>query len=103
MIVRLVMSLRSATPRPVQTSGADNVLSGYSLTSWTDGDGVPLGTVYAIGQDADGYLWIGTDAGLLRFDGVRFTPWEEIGDTPLPKSPVSALWVARDGSLWVGF
>src|SRR6185503_14213664 len=82
---------------------ADQPLTGYSLTSWTDGDGVPLGTVYAIGQDADGYLWIGADAGLLRFDGLRFTHWDVLSDDALPKSSVSALCVARDGSLWVGF
>ena len=64
---------------------------------------VPLGTVYAIGQDADGYLWIGADAGLLRFDGLRFTHWDVLSDDTLPKSSVSALCVARDGSLWVGF
>jgi signal transduction histidine kinase/ligand-binding sensor domain-containing protein len=80
----------------------DNLLTGYSLTSWTHGDGVPLGTVHAIGQDRDGYLWIGTDAGLLRFDGLRFTPWETISESPLPSAPVSALCISRDGSLWVG-
>ncbi len=79
-----------------------NLLSGYALTSWSDGDGVPLGTVYAIGQDGDGYLWIGADAGLLRFDGVRFNPWDGSGDA-LPRASVSALCVARDGSLWIGF
>src|SRR5262249_48250652 len=81
----------------------DKLLTGYSLTSWTHGDGVPLGTVYAIGQDRDGYLWIGSDAGLLRFDGLRFTPWETISETPLPNAPVSALCIAHDGSLWIGF
>jgi signal transduction histidine kinase/ligand-binding sensor domain-containing protein len=86
-----------------RADGVDNLLSGYSLTSWTDGDGVPLGTVYAIGQDRDGYLWIGTDAGLLRFDGVRFTAWDGAGEGTLPKSPASALCIARDGTLWVGF
>ena len=73
------------------------------MTSWTEGDGVPLGAVYSIGQDHDGYIWIATDAGLLRFDGVRFTAWDSIGDAPLPKSSASALWVARDGTFWVGF
>ena len=80
------MRLRQTTSSP-----------GHALTSWTDGDGVPLGTVYSIGQDHDGYLWIATDAGLFRFDGVRFTPWDSIGETPLPRTPVSALWLARDG------
>ncbi|MEO8256302.1 MAG: two-component regulator propeller domain-containing protein [Acidobacteriota bacterium] len=82
---------------------ADQPLTGYSLTSWTDGDGVPLGTVYTMGQDADGYLWIGADAGLLRFDGLRFTHWDVLSDDALPRSSVTALCVARDGSLWVGF
>jgi len=80
-----------------------DLLSGFALTSWTDGDGIPLGTVYAIGQDRDNYLWIGTDAGLLRFDGVRFTPWDQAHDPAMPRAPVTALWVARDDTLWVGF
>jgi signal transduction histidine kinase/ligand-binding sensor domain-containing protein len=45
---------------------------------------------------------VGSDAGLFRFDGSRFTAWAEIGDTPLPAGPVTALRVDRDGSLWVG-
>lgn len=101
-LVAWLICLLAAAARPARAFEPDNVLSGYSLTSWTDGDGVPLGTVYAIGQDRAGYLWIGADAGLLRFDGVRFTPWEAIGDAPLPAAPVSALWVARDGTLWIG-
>ena len=63
--------LLAARPQDAQASAPDHLLTGYVLTSWTDGDGVPLGTVYAIGQDLDGYLWLGTDAGLLRFDRVE--------------------------------
>src|SRR5215211_953593 len=102
-LVSLVVALLIPAALPTRAAEADNVLSGYSLTSWTDGDGVPLGTVYAVGQDADGYLWIGADAGLLRFDGLRFTHWDVLSDDTLPKSSVSALCVGRDGSLWVGF
>ena len=97
------LALAAGLSARVGAARADQPLTGYSLTSWTDGDGVPLGTVYAIGQDADGYLWIGADAGLLRFDGLRFTHWDVLSDDTLPKSSVSALCVARDGSLWVGF
>lgn len=93
----------AAGSSPAGAAKADQPLTGYSLTSWTDGDGVPLGTVYAIGQDADGYLWIGADAGLLRFDGLRFTHWDVLSDDALPKSSVSALCIGRDGSLWAGF
>ena len=79
------------------------VLTRYSIASWTDEDGRPLGPVYAIAQDFDGYLWIGTDAGLVRFDGWRLARWETISSARLPSSPVSALFVAHDGALWVGF
>jgi signal transduction histidine kinase/ligand-binding sensor domain-containing protein len=101
LLLGVVSSLGAVSS--AQAAESDNLLTGYALTSWTDGDGRPLGTVYAIAQDRDGYLWIGAEAGLLRFDGVRFTPWEALSDTPLPSLPASALCVAKDGSLWVGF
>lgn len=100
--VPLALWLLILAAQPVHAAESDNLLSGYSLTSWTDGDGDPLGTVYVIRQDRDGYLWIGADAGLIRFDGVRFTPWNTLSETRLPPAPASALWVAKDGSLWVG-
>ena len=79
------------------------VLTGYSIVSWSDEDGRPLGSVYAIAQDLEGYLWVGTDAGLVRFDGWRLARWETISAARLPSSPVSALFVSHDGILWVGF
>src|SRR5438045_1536162 len=88
----------------VVLSGADtDRFDGYSVLSWTDGDGRPLGNVYAIAQTADGYLWIGSDSGLLRFDGARFTQWESLSTTSLPKVAVTALSASPDGTLWVGF
>jgi signal transduction histidine kinase/ligand-binding sensor domain-containing protein len=80
----------------------DSLLTGYSLTSWNEGDGHPLGSVYAMVQDPQGYLWLGTDAGLFRFDGSRFTAWNAIGDAPLPAAPVRALCVTSRGSVLVG-
>lgn len=80
-----------------------NVLTGYALSSWTEGDGRSLGGVSAIVQDLSGYLWLGTNIGLVRFDGWRFTRWETISRAPLPRSPIVALSAARDGTLWIGF
>src|SRR4249919_1289630 len=82
-LLMLGASLTAGLSGQVGAATIDQPLTGYSLTSWTDGDGVPLGTVYAIGQDADGYLWIGADAGLLRFDGLRFTHWDVLSDADL--------------------
>ncbi len=44
----------------------------YSLETWDERHGLPSGRVWAIAQDSVGYLWLGTEAGLVRFDGVRF-------------------------------
>jgi ligand-binding sensor domain-containing protein len=76
----------------------------YRITSWVGGDGITLGEVRSIVQDGDGYLWMGTDAGLVRFDGSRFTTVNLVsGDTPLPAAPTRAVYLARDGSFWVGY
>ncbi len=79
-----------------------NVLTDYQVSGWNQKDGLPPGAVSALAQDAEGYLWVGTESGLLRFDGVRFTPPAALSDVPLLKRPVRALLIARDGSLWVG-
>jgi len=56
-----------------------------------------------IAQAKDGYIWIGTAAGLLRFDGVRFTLWEPPkGGPTLPSANIISLLPSKDGSLWIG-
>jgi len=76
-VIALLLAAATATVRAAPRHGDnDPALRGYSLTSWTDGDGRPLGAVYAIAQHHDGYLWIGAESGLLRFDGSRFLAWE---------------------------
>ena len=56
----------------------------------------------AITQTSDGYLWIGTEGGLVRFDGVRFVPWTAPPGKQLPSTRVHSLLGASDGSLWIG-
>jgi ligand-binding sensor domain-containing protein len=77
-------------------------ISQYAHTAWRIQDGVFRGAPHAITQTTDGYLWIGTQAGLLRFDGVRFVPWTPPDGQHLPSSNVISLLGARDGSLWIG-
>ena len=75
----------------------------YSLTSWSKKDGLPSSAVYAAAEDPDGYLWLATETGVVRFDGARFTPWESLDRPTLPRRPARALCVARDGALWIGY
>jgi streptogramin lyase len=75
----------------------------YVLSAWATEKGLPPGDVFAVAQDIDGYLWLGTPNGLIRFDGSRFTPWSRLSpESPLPSGPVHAIVGSADGSLWVG-
>jgi len=76
----------------------------YVLSAWATEKGLPPGDVFAIAQDVDGFLWLGTPNGLIRFDGSRFTPWTASSpENALPNGPVHAIVGSADGSLWVGF
>src|SRR5262249_28605296 len=77
-------------------------ISQYAHTAWTVRDGFFKGAIHAIAQTPDGYLWLGTESGLLRFDGVQPTAWEAPQNQPLPSSQIWSLLAARDGTLWIG-
>ena len=74
----------------------------YAHTAWRNRDGFSKGTIYSIAQTADGCIWLGTENGLLRFDGVRTVPWRASSDQSLPSDKVIAVLAARDGTLWIG-
>jgi len=69
-------------------------------TSWTEKDGAPPG-ISALAQTTDGYLWLGTDAGLFRFDGLRFVRFEPQAGESLPSVRIFRLLATRDGALWI--
>jgi len=77
-------------------------VSQYAHSSWRVQDGAFRGAPIAIAQTTDGYLWIGTDLGLVRFDGVRFVPWSPPSGKRLLDPRVFSLLAAHDGSLWIG-
>src|SRR5260370_38486390 len=77
-------------------------LTEYTHTVWTHKDGIPSAFIYSMAQTQDGYLWLATTDGLVRFDGVRFVHWRpKTGHTAL-LGVVRSLCAVRDGSLWIG-
>jgi len=80
----------------------DRYISQYRHSAWRMKDGLLRGEPNVITQTPDGYIWIGTAAGLIRFDGVRLVPWEPPDGNQLPSPNIRALLAARDGSLWIG-
>jgi signal transduction histidine kinase/ligand-binding sensor domain-containing protein len=83
-------------------SDPDKPLTEYTHTVWTHKDGLPSAFIYSMAQTQDGYLWLATTDGLLRFDGLRFVHWRpKTGYTEL-LGVVRSLCAAPDGSLWIG-
>jgi signal transduction histidine kinase/ligand-binding sensor domain-containing protein len=94
--------LMSATTAPAQSERA--LLTDYRMTAWTGGDGITLGSVRSLAQDDRGYIWLASDAGLVRFDGFTFSATDFLNSaTGLPQTPARVVYVARDKSLWVGY
>jgi signal transduction histidine kinase/ligand-binding sensor domain-containing protein len=88
-----VNSLRALDP--------DRRISQYGHTAWRMQDGL-IDSPVAIAQTTDGYIWIATRAGLVRFDGVSFDLWSPPKGQSLPSKGLSFLLGTGDGSLWIG-
>src|SRR5262245_15203 len=99
-VIRFCLLLTCPPPASALDPSLD--ISQYAHTAWKIREGFPKGSVYAIAQTPDGYLWLGTEVGLFRFDGVRSVSFESLTNQRLPSNRVSALLVARDGTLWIG-
>src|SRR5687768_1504386 len=63
----------------------------YTLSTWQTEDGLPQNTVQTITQTKDGYLWVGTQEGLVRFDGLQFTVFDRRNTPSLPHNMISTL------------
>lgn len=85
----------------VGSSGADEATGRLIRRWWTSEAGLPQNTVQALAQTGDGYLWVGTQEGLARFDGMSFTQPESSSPGWLTEN-ITALHTARDGGLWIG-
>ncbi len=87
------------SPRLCNALDPEAIPSQYLYASWQDQ--LPQNTVQAILQTRDGYLWLGTQGGLVRFDGIRFVEIPLAGEEAMAVD-VRALFEGADGTLWVG-
>jgi signal transduction histidine kinase/ligand-binding sensor domain-containing protein len=74
----------------------------YRFDNWTTDNGLPQNTVRSILQTRDGYLWLTTFDGLVRFDGVRFTIFDKSNTRGLRTNRFTSLYEDKDGTLWAG-
>ena len=99
----LTAALVALIPSSIRALDPSRAIPQYAHTAWRNRDGYFASAPSAIAQTKDGYIWIGTEGGLLRFDGVSFTQWTPPKGQPLlPTATVVSLSGSRDGSLWIG-
>ena len=100
LLLSFAFLLLLLAPAPAAAVDPERHISQYGHTAWRVYDGA-IPNFNAITQTTDGYIWLGTQDGLMRFDGVRFSLWRSADGKPLIKV-FTALLGASDGSLWIG-
>jgi ligand-binding sensor domain-containing protein len=96
----IAMGILLACCRCVWALNPSLSINRYAHTAWTARESFFKGAINAIAQTPDGYL--GTQFGLLRFDGLRSVPWQPPAGEHLPSSFIQSLLATRDGRLWIG-
>lgn len=91
-----------APPSALPSLDPERAITQHAHDVWQRAQGLPQNGVAAIAQTADGYLWVGTEEGLARFDGVTFTAFDRRNVPALASNNISTLLAARDGTLWIG-
>jgi signal transduction histidine kinase/ligand-binding sensor domain-containing protein len=74
----------------------------YHVQSWTTEHGLPQNVVGSVQQTRDGYIWLATPDGLVRFDGVRFTVFDRSNSLGIRSNRFNVLYEAADGAIWAG-
>ncbi|HET7649629.1 MAG TPA: diguanylate cyclase [Gammaproteobacteria bacterium] len=92
----------SLLPHAASALAPDERFHDYAKTTWSLEQGLPQITVSAIAQDSDGYIWLGTQAGLARFDGIEFRSYSPANTPEIPGEQIQTLLLAKDGTLWIG-
>ena len=85
-----------------QALKADKAFGHYVLDSWSIQDGLPQISALSLAQDRTGYVWVGTQSGLARFDGVRFVTYTPEDTPALAGIWIRSLFADREGRLWIG-
>jgi signal transduction histidine kinase/ligand-binding sensor domain-containing protein len=96
----LMLAVALLVAVPAGDSISTRPIHQFAHRTWTAQDGAPT-EIRLLAQTGDGYLWLGTVSGLVRFDGVRFVPFQPRANDTLPAAAVRALNAGRDGTLWV--
>lgn len=106
-LAQVVLTLLSIAPltepaaaKPFRLDPA-RPMTQYVTAAWRDSSGLPADSIAGLAQTPDGYLWIATEHGLVRFDGVRFTTFTRQNTPALLTNDIFSLFVSKNGTLWI--
>jgi ligand-binding sensor domain-containing protein/signal transduction histidine kinase len=98
----LALVVTLLVPCPVAGQDASTIAGSFIRQAWGSAQGLPQNSVTAILQTRDGYLWLGTFGGLVRFDGRAFTVFDSTNTPGLSSARIVSLYEDRSGLLWIG-
>ena len=101
-LAAVALAAAGALAAPALALDPGRAVTQYELDVWKSEQGLPLDGVDAILRTRDGYLWLGTQLGLARFDGVRFEVFDRARFPEIPDNVVNVLLEDGSGALWVG-
>ncbi|HEX4228749.1 MAG TPA: two-component regulator propeller domain-containing protein [Bryobacteraceae bacterium] len=99
--IALALLLSGAVPRQSFALDPNRTLTQYVHRIWGQDEGLIQPTIYSILQTSNGFLWLGTQDRLIRFDGIRFHEFSEFNDSQFEHSLIRSLFEDRDGNLWI--
>jgi ligand-binding sensor domain-containing protein/signal transduction histidine kinase/CheY-like chemotaxis protein len=102
LVSRLIFLIALAAPTVSFALDAGKSLTQYRHNTWTTDQGLPQNSVVSIVQTRDGYLWMGSELGLVRFDGSHFENFNQANTPALRSNYIYALLEDKQGSLWAG-
>lgn len=100
-VLALASTMLLAAPATLALSESRR-FSDFAIDNWTVAEGLPQVAVQSLAQDGDGYVWVGTQASIARFDGVHFEVFDRRNSQGLDTSMAEASYRARDGYVWFG-
>lgn len=101
LLIQAIVLMTPGSTFPDHQIAKSALALNYSIDRWTTEEGLPQNTISSIAQTSDGYLWVGTFAGLARFDGIRFTVFDGVNTPALRSGRVRYLHVSTSGALWI--
>ena len=102
VLIFILAILLMGMPTGVFSLDPQKAVNQYTLDTWADESNLPQNFIKTILQTSDGFLWIGTENGLVRFDGIKFKIFDKNNTPAFTNDYISCLYEDNQKNLWIG-